>query len=142
MVIGFDFLYIVFAFFSTKIFDRLRFADIIIYIVYGFFGLFFIEWFLIGNSPLQNPDANQFIMFSYWGGAVLTARIFTDEKTRKLKKAILWFFIPYSIISIIGGNLIPLNERLGPIVLMAIIGYGLMNIFYILYFIKKIRKPV
>ena len=135
--------FLLFAYFSSKLIDRLteksRFKEIAIYIIYGLIGLFFIEWLYAGNSPMQNPDANQFIMFSYWGGAVIFSRIFIDkDKTVKnIKKWILKYFIIYSTIAIFLGFLIPAQERLCLIVLIAIAGYGFMNIFYIWYFAKK-----
>ena len=137
--------FLLLAYFTSKfIFKNSRFREIMIYVIYGLIGLFIIEWLYVGNTPWGNPDATQFIMFSYWGGAVIFARILTDKDklVKKLKKWTLNYFIIYSLIAIFLGFLIPFNERLGIIVLMAIVGYGLMNIFYIWYFVKKARKKV
>lgn len=135
--------FLLFAYFSSKVVDRLsiksKFREVLIYLIYGLIGLFFIEWLCVGNSSWRNPNANQFIMFSYWGGAVVFARILTDdiEEIKNLRKWILRYFCIYSIIAILIGYFIPFHERLGPILLIAIVGYGFINIFYIWYFTKK-----
>jgi hypothetical protein len=138
--------FLLFTYFSSKIIDKelenTRFKELFIYIVYGLIGLFLIEWLLIGNTPWGNPDAVQFIMFSYWGGAVVFSRILTEENKsiRGLRKIMLGFFIISSLFIIILGFFIPFEDRLGPIVLMALFEYGLMNIFYIWYFINEFRS--
>jgi membrane protein DedA with SNARE-associated domain len=144
--ISFNAIYLTFVYFSSKaidsIFEQWKIEDIIVYLVYGLIGLT-IEWFLIGNSPWNNPDANQFTMFSYWAGAVIMARVFTsnDNGLWKLKRAILLFFIPYSVISIAVGHLLPTHElRLSIMILLAILGYDFMNLFYFWYFCKKFKR--
>ena len=142
----FNAFYLTIGYFSSKVIDRFfkpwKIEDVIIYLFYGCVGLA-IEWYLIGNSPWNNPDANQIAMFSYWAGAVIIARIFTnpDNDLWKLKRAILLFFIPYSVISIALGHILPTYElRFGIMILLAIAGYDFMNLFYFWYFYHRFKR--
>ncbi|MFA5992568.1 MAG: hypothetical protein WC796_02600 [Candidatus Pacearchaeota archaeon] len=144
--IVFNLVFVIFVFFSSKLIDlafrKSWVADVVVYFVYGFVGLM-IEWFIIGNSPWQNPLASQVTMFSYWAGAIIMARIFTDDskKLKSLKRGTLLFFVPYAFISIAAGFLIVNYEwRFAVLIWLAIIGYDLMNIFYLWYFVKKYRE--
>jgi len=56
-----------------------RKADVLFYLFFGFFGLGF-EWFVIGNSPWETPDANQIGMFSFWVAIAFMPRIFISAK--------------------------------------------------------------
>jgi hypothetical protein len=106
------------------------------YLTYGFAGLIIIEWFLVGNSPWRNPQANQLGMFSYHATTAMTSLIFTDPSPAlaKLKKAILAYFIPYSIAGTVIGFLLPTYKlRLDILVWAVIIGYTVMHAFYIWY---------
>ena len=141
--IVFNTIYLTFVFFSSKLIDRLLgrwgIEDIVIYFVYGSIGLA-IEWFLVGNSPWGNPDASQVTMFSYWAGAVMMARIFTNngKGLSRIRGAILLFFIPYSVLSVTLGHCLPTDElRFVTMILLAIAGYNLMNGFYIWYVIHR-----
>jgi len=142
----FNTIYLAVVYFSSKIIDRIfeqwKIEDIVVYFVYGIAGLA-IEWFLIGNSPWGNPNASQLTMFSYWAGAVIMARIFTnnDNGLLRIRRAILLFFIPYSVLSITLGHFLPTHElRFVVMILLAIAGYNLMNIFYIWYIIYRLTR--
>jgi len=135
--------FLLFAYFTSRfLFKNSRFHEFFIFIVYGLIGLFIIEWLYVGNTPWGNPDAVQWIMVSYWGGAIIFARIMTskNQSISKLKKWMIWYFAIYTILAIGLGFLIPFEERLGIIVLMAVVGYGIMNIFYFWFFAKKFRE--
>jgi hypothetical protein len=128
---------------SPFLFKNSKLNEFWIYLFYGLIGLFIIEWVYVGNSPWANPNANQFIMFSYWGGSIIFARIISNktESVQAIRKWTKRYFIIYSILAITLGFLIPQDQRLTLIVLMAIIGYGFMNVLYFLYFVKRFREP-
>lgn len=138
------FLLLVFIYYSSKIinflFRKKLTANIIYYLTYSLLGLM-IEWFLLGNSPSGNPDANQIGMFSFWAAVCMMPRIFTDKNKNliKLKKSVILFFIPYSVIMLIAGILLPASSKLFLLVWLITIGYTFMNIFYVIYFIKSVR---
>jgi len=134
--------YVVLVYFTSRIIFRAirnKFAaSTTYYLVYGFAGLIVIEWFLVGNSPWKAPQANQLGMFSYHATTAMTSLIFTDSSPNlaKLKKAILAYFIPYSIAGTVIGFLLPTYRlRLDILVWAVIIGYTVMHAFYIWYLI-------
>jgi hypothetical protein len=139
--------FLLLAYFTSKrVFKNSRKRELWIYLIYGLIGLIFIEWIFVGNTPFVLPNLlYQFMMFSYWGGAVVFSRILTDknDSVKKIRTWTLRYFVIYSIIAITFGFLVPsgtLEQRMIPILLMAIAGYGLMNIFYIWYFVKSSKK--
>ena len=89
---------------------------------------------MVGNSPWGAPQANQLGMFSYHATTAMTSLIFTDPSPAlaKLKKAILAYFIPYSIAGTVLGFLLPTYElRLNILIWAVIVGYTVMHAFYI-----------
>lgn len=122
-----------------KIIKRKKLADIIYFFGWGAFGLFIMEWMIIGNSPTGNPDASQIGMFSFWVAVTFMPRIFVNQnpKFEKLKKSIKRYFISYSIIVTFIGIVLPINYRLFWIAWLGTIGYTVMNIFYYNYIKNK-----
>lgn len=138
--LGFNPSWLVVVYFTSRIIFRAiknRFtANTVYYLTYGFAGLIIIEWFLVGNSPWRNPQANQLGMFSYHATTAMTSLIFVDQSPTlaRLKKAILAYFVPYSLAGTVIGFLLPTYRlRLVVLVWTVIIGYTLMHGFYIWY---------
>ena len=144
-------LYLITVYFSSKIIDyfwRKETADIVHFSAYGVTGLM-IEWFLIGLSPWSNPEAHpgamfifQVGMFSYWATVSFVPRLFTDErKNNEIKKTMLKFYFSYFVIVYIIAFLLPVYARFAILIPLIIVGYSLMNIFYLSYFLKSFRNP-
>lgn len=143
--------YLILVYFSSKIIDyfwKKAIADVIYFFTYGMTGLM-IEWFLIGLSPWSNPEAHpgamfifQVGMFSFWATISLVPRIFIDERKRfsNLKKTILKYYISYFGIVYIIAFLLPPELRFVILIPLIIVGYCLMNVFYVMYFRKSFSK--
>ena len=117
-------------------------SHLVYYLFFGFLGLM-IEWFVIGNSPWQNPSASQIGMFAYWTTTVMAGRILTDTSPRLacLQKLMLAFFIPYALLGIVGGYLLPTPEvKFVVLVWLVIFGYVFLNIFHIWYIVHKFKS--
>lgn len=67
-----------------------------------------VEWFLIGNSPWGNPDANQIGMAAYWAGMVLVPWLLidSDPRLRPLKRVIGFYALGYVALAALGQGLI------------------------------------
>ncbi|KYK38097.1 MAG: hypothetical protein AYK18_17765 [Theionarchaea archaeon DG-70] len=145
-------LYLTIVYFSSKIIDyfwRREIADVIHFFTYGIMGLM-IEWFLIGLSPWSNPEAHpgtmlifQVGMFSFWATLSFVPRIFIDgrKKFNKIKKKMLKFYVSYFTIVYVIAFLLPVYARFVILILLIIVGYSLMNIFYLQYFLKSFSNP-
>jgi len=138
-------LFLSFTFYAGKTLERFvspRFVDFFTYLVSGIVGLATIEWYFAGNAPGQT-EANQFVMFTTWGGAALFARIQTDNLVdSKMKKIILRLFLVFSVpATVLGLLLLFVNPPLSFAVtyVAAVLGYPLMNILFVWFFIKKAR---
>ena len=107
-------------------------ADIFYYIVAATFGLFIMEWLIIGNSPWGNPEANQIGMLSFWVAVFFVPRIFISQspEVEGIKKRITRYIMAYSLITFPLGFVLPETPRLIIIIWAEIIGYSLMHIFY------------
>lgn len=132
------------AYLSIKIFDKFKnkvASEFIYFLFWSCFGLFIMEWLVIGNSPWGNPDANQIGMFSFWAALFFMPKIFINSniKVSKLKKHIFYYFLFYSIITTVVGLLLPPAFRLFFLVWFEIIGYSIMMFFYWSYF-KNIKN--
>ena len=95
----------------------------------GLFGLsgLMVEWFLIGNSPWGNPDANQLGQFAYWACMALVPLMFLMEK-RHLQTFILRYALVYIGLALLGQFAIPSPDwRFAFHIYAVILGYlGLM----------------
>lgn len=135
-------------YFLIKLFKKLfseRISNITTYVFSGLLGLILIEWIFMGYN-LSHPDNgnlwSQFTMFTNWGGIILFAKIMLDNSNEifKLKKYMFRFFISFTGFATFMGLLfLFINSQITFVVtyLATIIGYPLMNIFFIWYFIKK-----
>lgn len=134
------------AYWASRLIDKIiknkRLADIIYFFSGGAFGLFIMEWEIIGNSPTGNPDASQIGMFSFWVAVLFMPRIFTnpDPIYNKLKHKIKVFFGSYAIITIILGFMLPNPIKSAVVIWGAIIGYIYMNTFYFRYIKKRPKQ--
>src|SRR5262245_26493710 len=90
----------------NRVFQDETTQDVVHFFLFGLVGLA-IEWFLIGLSPWSNPEANpvamlvfQLGMFSFWATVAFAPRLFTkpDAVSRRTKRAILQFYIPYFVV--------------------------------------------
>lgn len=111
-------------------------ADIIYYLISGFFGLIVMEWLIIGNSPWGNPQASQLGMLSFWVAVFFMPRIFIDPNPQiiKLKKQIATYIIIYSLITLPLGLISSATAKLILVVYAEIIGYTILHLFYYRYF--------
>lgn len=139
----YNILILIFVFYSSKLIDRNikneRNANLIFFFVYGFMGLM-VEWFVIGNSPWQNPSANQFGMFAYWSTLITMARISTMKGVlyQTLNRRLMKFFIIFTAVSVIGGHMLPIFEmRLFVMVWALVLGYGFMSLLILWNFLKR-----
>ena len=140
-------LFLLFAYFVGKLVDRLfswlRVADIVAYLLFGAVGLVTIEWIFAGNLP-GKTEANQFVMFTTWGGAALFARLFTDrapylERVRKYALASFLAFVGVATALGITFSVSNSSFAFAATYIAAIFGYPAMNVFFIWFFIRKIR---
>jgi hypothetical protein len=127
-----------------KLVAREPLKEITIFFVYGLIGLL-IEWFLIGLSPWSDPNANwvlmlvfQLGMFSFWATVAFAPRIFIDtrEASQNTRRAILKFYIPYFLIVYLISLLVPEQLKFVMTIVLIILGYLMLNLFYIKYFLR------
>jgi hypothetical protein len=101
-----------------------------------------IEWLFAGNVP-GRTEANQFVMFTTWGGAALFARMFTDESARGNARtyALRFFLLFAGSATVLGLAFLLVNPRLSFAVtyVAAILGYPLMNVFFGWHFASQLR---
>ena len=117
------------------------------YFISGIIGLLIFEWVLVGNSPWENPNANQVAMFSFWALLGFIPKIFAERKdsvvirnSSIIKKIIIIHLAAYLVISLVGGFASPAGfPRFSWILWSFTISFPLMN-FYVLWFMIKIRK--
>jgi hypothetical protein len=142
-------LYLLFVYFSSKVIDRYIkrkvLVDLTYYFVYGFIGLM-IEWSTLSHAPWVDPSANQIGMFAFWTGSAFMARIFIDERKEldRIKKSSLAYLLIYFVIIVVAGLTLPAlsigyYNGLFYLIWLFAIGYLLMNIFFIWYFIINIK---
>ena len=139
--------FLTFVYFSSRLLDRLvpikRMQESIHFFLYGFIGLM-IEWFLIGLSPWSDPGANPLIMlvfqmgmFAFWGTVAFAPRLFTntDKLSRKTRKTILKFYIPYFVVAYLIAFILPQNGKFSAIIGAIILGYFIVSAFLLRYFL-------
>ncbi|MFH1425196.1 MAG: hypothetical protein ABIG28_00500 [archaeon] len=139
---------LVVAFFFGKLIDKLikkkAVTDIVYFLLFGFIGLM-TEW-AIGNSPWSNPNAGQFSMFVFHATTYFMPRLFLDKRkwVGKIKKWILRYFVIYFILVFLGlfffVRSLPPDQIVGWLAFLSfIVGYNVLVIFYLWYFIKNFR---
>ncbi len=106
-------------------------ADMAVYAVAGLLGLA-IEWFVIGNSPWANPEANDLGMFAYWATVLAMPRLMLDARRllRPVRRAAAAAFAAYSVAALAVGVLTPQPLRLFVLVWVVVLGYAGMNLFF------------
>jgi hypothetical protein len=91
-----------------------------------------------------STEANQFVMFTTWGGAALFARMFTDESARgNARTYALRFFLAFAgLATVLGLLFLVINPPLTFVVTYgaAVLGYPLMNVFFGWHFATQIRS--
>ena len=115
-------------------------ADVAYYVVAGFTGLG-IEWFVIGNSPWANPEANDLGMFAYWAIVLAMPRLLLDARPRlrPVRHAAAVAFAAYAAAALTIGFLTPQPLRLFVLVWVVVLGYSGMNLFFVRAF-RLVRK--
>lgn len=112
------------------------------FFVYGLIGLL-IEWFIMGLSPWSNPEAGplpmlvfQLGMFSFWSTVGFAPKLFVneDEASRRTRRSLLKFYIPYFAVTYVVALLAPAQMKFVVIIGLVILGYLMLNVFYASYF--------
>ena len=116
-------------------------ADLAVYTFAGLAGLA-IEWFIIGNSPWANPDANDLGMFAYWATVLAMPRLLLDRRDylRPVRRAAAVAFAAFSAAALTIGLLTPQALRLFVLVWLVVIGYAGMNLFFLRAFVLTSRQ--
>jgi hypothetical protein len=111
-------------------------ADLAVYAFAGHSGLA-IEWFLIGNSPWANPEANDLGMFAYWATVLAMPRLLLDRRAylRPVRRAAAIAFASFSAAALTVGLLTPQALRLFVLVWVVVIGYAGMNLYFLWAFV-------
>lgn len=116
--------------------------DLFHFFAYGLAGLM-IEWFLIGLSPWSDPAANPLVMFvfqlgmfSFWATVGFVPHLFTEagEPGRRAGRAILKFYVPYFVVAYLIAFLVPREMKFITIIGLIVLGYLILNLFYLKYF--------
>lgn len=141
-----------FVYLSSKVLDKLWHTEprreLAHFCVYGCVGLM-IEWFLIGLSPWSNPAANplamllfQLGMFSFWATVAFAPRLFlvSEERPGKIRKSIVAFYVPYFALVYAVGLLVPEHLRFATVSPLVIVGYLVVNIFFVFYFVRAFSQ--
>jgi len=146
--------FLAFVYFTSRLIDHFiqgRTAqDLSHYFIYGLVGLM-IEWFLIGLAPWSDPSANpalmfvfQLGMFSFWATVGFAPRLFLNpgELSRRARRSILRFYIPYFILAYIISLSVPQSLRFVTIIPLIILGYLLVNLFFVIYFRRSFSRGI
>ncbi len=117
-------------------------ADVAYYAVAGLTGLA-IEWFVIGNSPWANPEANDLGMFAYWATVLAMPRLLLDARPRlrPVRRAAAVAFAAYAAAALTLGFLTPQPLRLFVLVWVVVLGYTGMNLFFVRAFRRVWKAP-
>ncbi len=109
---------------ADRVIRRTSLADLIYNLGMGLAGLM-IEWFVIGNSPWQNPSANQVGMFAYWAAVFTMPRLLLVDRPvlRNWNRTVVWSCAAFSTASPAIGVLLPVGFRLFVLVWLVIMGY-------------------
>jgi hypothetical protein len=144
--------FLTFMFFSSRGVDRLFKSEpareLTHLIMGGLIGLA-IEWFVIGLSPWSDPDANPVVMlvfqlgmFSFWSTVGFAPRLFLNpgELSRRTRKAMLIFCLPYLLFTYFIALTIPETSKFIAIIALIVFGYLFLNLFYLLYFMRSFSR--
>lgn len=106
-------------------------ADVSILLFAGLTGLA-IEWFLIGNSPWQNPQAHDLGMFCYWAVVLAMPRLLLDERPhlRGVRCAAGMCFPVFAVFALALGFATPQAFRLFVLVWVVVLGYFGLSLFF------------
>jgi hypothetical protein len=106
-------------------------ADVCIYLFAGVTGLT-IEWFILGNSPWQNPEANDLGMFCFWTVVLAMPRLLLDNRPhlRSVRRAVGVCFPAFAAAALAVGFATPQAFRLFVLVVVVVVGYVGMNSFF------------
>ncbi len=115
-------------------------ADLAIYLLAGLVGLA-IEWFVIGNSPWANPEANDPGMFCYWATVLAMPRLLLDRRIylRHVRVEAAIAFLLYAALALAIGHATPEPLRLFVLVWTVVLGYAGMNLFFVRALILECR---
>ena len=115
-------------------------ADVAAYAFAGLAGLA-IEWFVIGNSPWANPEANDLGMYCYWATVLALPRLLLDRRPylRHVRRAAARAFGAFAVAALTIGLLTPQVLRLFVLVWVVVIGYAGMNLFFLRAFLLTWR---
>lgn len=72
--------------------------------VTGGFGLFVLEWVIVGNTPAGNPNASQVLMLAFHGAYPFMARITADGRPFALviRRRAAWYFLAATALTLLG----------------------------------------
>ena len=104
------------------------YKEMVLYGVYGLLGLV-----VLSTIPVWDEAVSPIMLVTYWGGAVMFARMMTDTTLHYVNRYALWFFTGGSLLAIIIGFVVPQQERLD--LLLSMLLYGFMHLFYLWYWI-------
>jgi hypothetical protein len=115
-------------------------ADVAVYVFAGLAGLA-IEWFVIGNSPWANPEANHLGMFCYWATVLALPRLLLDRRPhlRGVGRGAAIAFAFFTAAALAIGFATPPPLRLFVLVWVVVLGYAGMNLFFVRAFLLERR---
>ena len=82
---------------------------LLFYYIFGFLGLFVVEWIIVGNlvvsSNILLNILTQIFMFSFWAGVAFLPKVLLDERLEvlyreKVIKKIAFLFIPFITLAV------------------------------------------
>jgi hypothetical protein len=123
--------------------------EVLHFFLYGLLGLLLIEWLLIGLTPWSDPNAHpavmllfQLGMFSFWATVAFAPRLFLTpgELSRRARRAILAFYLPYFLAVYVVALSIPERWRFVVVIALIVFGYLTLNGFYLAYFVRSFRR--
>jgi hypothetical protein len=142
--------FLTFVFYSSRWLDRMfqkeANRELAHLIVYGLVGLMF-EWFCMGLAPWNSKGGTgasvlmllfQIGMFCFWSSVAFAPRLFLGAHALNqiVKRRILWFYIPYFTLTYAVGLSVPAELRFVTIIVLIIIGYIVLNLFFVSYLVQ------
>ena len=84
-------------------------SELLFYILGGLFGMFFIEWYLIGFYPGSGKAGIHVAMFTNWAAVFTVPRVFASGQTNaRVSIKVKWAIITYSIVAPILVFILPI----------------------------------